>query len=160
MAMPLNHLRLYHGRGAAAGGGGGSIVVDVSNLFIVSVLVLVAGISAHFGRRPPWALQPAMTTPATRRARLSLAMLVLAAASAGPDNERMNPLLDSLRVLGIIRRRVPRTVVGKKAYVRWWERLRALVVLAGIVVALGIALAAVIGVAVLSAAFLLEQAIA
>jgi len=72
----------------------------------------------------------------------------------------MNPLLDSLRVLGIIRRRVPRTVVGKKAYVRWWERLRALVVLAGIVVALGIAVAAVIGVAVLSAAFLLEQAIA
>lgn len=87
-------------------------------------------------------------------------MMLLAATSAGPDDERMNPLLDSLRVLGIIRRRVPRTVVGKKAYVRWWERLRALVVLAGIVVALGIAVAAVIGVAVLSAAFLLEQAIA
>jgi len=86
--------------------------------------------------------------------------MLLMAAATGPDEERVNPLLDSLRVLGIIRRRVPRTVVGKKAYVRWWERLRALVVLAAIVVALGIALAAAVGVIVLGAAFLLEQAIA
>jgi len=86
--------------------------------------------------------------------------MLLMAAAARPDEERVNPLLDSLRVLGIIRRRVPRTVVGKKAYVRWWERLRALVVLAAIVVALGIALAAAVGVIVLGAAFLLEQAIA
>jgi len=126
----------------------------------VSVLVLVAGSSAHIGRRPPWALQPATTTGATTRARLGLTILLLATTATDPDNERVNPLLDSLRVLGIIRRRVPRTVVGKKAYVRWWERLRALVVLAVIVVGLGIALAAAIGILVLSAAFLLEQAIA
>lgn len=87
-------------------------------------------------------------------------MILLAATARGSGNDRVNPLLDSLRALGIIRRRVPRPVVGKKAYVRWWERLRALVVLSVIVVALGIALAAAIGVIVLGAAFLLEQAIA
>ncbi len=91
---------------------------------------------------------------------MGLTILLLATTATDPDNEKINPLLDSLRVLGIIRRRVPRTVVGKKAYVRWWERLRALVVLAVIVVGLGIALAAAIGILVLSAAFLLEQAIA
>jgi len=135
-------------------------VVDVSNLFIVYVLVLVAGFFARFGLRPPWALQPATAVGATPRARRGLALMLLMAAATGSEDERVNPLLDSLRVLGIIRRRVPRTVVGKKAYVRWWERLRALVVLTAIVVALGIALAAAIGVIVLGAAFLLEQAIA
>lgn len=68
-------------------------------------------------------------------------------------------MLDSLRALGLIRRGVERPVVGRKAYVRLWERLRALVVLAAIVLALGVALAAVIGVIVLGAGFLLEQAI-
>jgi len=129
-------------------------------LVIVSVLILVAGFSAHFGRRPPWALQPATTVGATPRARRGLALTLLATSARGSDDEPVNPLLDSLRVLGIIRRSVPRPVTGKKAYVRWWERLRALVVLATIVIALGIALAAAIGVIVLGAAFLLEQAIA
>lgn len=67
--------------------------------------------------------------------------------------------LDSLRVLGIVRRQVDRPIVGRRAYVRWWERLRALIVLAAIVVGLGIALAVIIGVTVLSAGFLLERAI-
>ena len=75
------------------------------------------------------------------------------------DEERTNIILDSLRVLGIVRRRVDRPVVGRKAYVRWWERLRAIIVLAALVVALGIALAAVIGITVLSLGFLLERAI-
>ena len=67
--------------------------------------------------------------------------------------------LDSLRALGIVRRRVDRPTVGRKAYVRWWERMRALIVLAAIVVGLGVALAAIIGVTVLGAGFLLERAI-
>lgn len=70
-----------------------------------------------------------------------------------------NIVMDSLRVLGIVRQRVDRPVVGRKAYTRWWERLRAVIVLAGIVVSLGIALAAVVGITVLSLGFLLEQAI-
>ena len=75
------------------------------------------------------------------------------------DEDRTNIILDSLRVLGIVRRRVDRPVVGRKAYVRWWERLRAIIVLGAMVVALGIALAAVIGITVLSLGFLLERAI-
>lgn len=67
--------------------------------------------------------------------------------------------MDSLRALGLIRRRVARPVVGRKAYVRLWERVRALVVLTAIVIGLGVALAAAIGVVVLGAGFLLEQAI-
>lgn len=70
-----------------------------------------------------------------------------------------NIVMDSLRVLGIVRKRVDRPVVGRKAYVRWWERVRAIIVLSAIVVSLGVALAAVIGVTVLSFGFLLEQAI-
>ncbi|MBT5140714.1 MAG: hypothetical protein HOM37_16815 [Acidimicrobiaceae bacterium] len=68
-------------------------------------------------------------------------------------------IMDSLRVLGIVRKRVDRPVVGRKAYTRWWERLRAVIVLSAIVVSLGIALAAIVGVTVLSLGFLLEQAI-
>lgn len=75
------------------------------------------------------------------------------------DEERTNIILDSLRVLGIVRRRVDRPVVGRKAYVRWWERIRAIIVLGAMVVALGIALAAVIGLMILSLGFLLERAI-
>ncbi len=75
------------------------------------------------------------------------------------DDDRANPLLDSLRAAGILKERVLDPVIGRRAYVRWWERARALLVLAAIVAGLGIALAAVIGVTVLAAGFLLEQAI-
>ncbi|MDE0700325.1 MAG: hypothetical protein OXH61_06355 [Acidimicrobiaceae bacterium] len=52
-----------------------------------------------------------------------------------------------------------RPVVGPKAYVRLWQRLRSLIVLGAIVVGLGIAVAVVIGVIVVGLAFLLENAI-
>ncbi len=64
-----------------------------------------------------------------------------------------------LRVLGLARRAVPLPVVGPKAYVQWWQRIVALLVLAAMVVVIGIALAAVVGLLVVVAGFLLEQAI-
>ena len=67
--------------------------------------------------------------------------------------------MDSLRAIGLVRRRVDRPIVGRKAYVRWWERIRAIIVLAALVVGLGIALAAVVGITVLGLGFLLERAI-
>lgn len=82
-----------------------------------------------------------------------------AAAVPVDDDDDMNLVMDSLRALGLVRRRVERPVVGRKAYVRLWERVRALVVLSAIVIGLGVALAAAIGVVVLGAGFLLEQAI-
>lgn len=69
-------------------------------------------------------------------------------------------LIDILRILGLARRAVPRPVVGSKAYVQWWQRLLALVVLVAMMVAIGFALAAAIGLIVVVAGFLLEQAIA
>ncbi|MCE2512631.1 MAG: hypothetical protein J4F50_08795 [Acidimicrobiia bacterium] len=64
-----------------------------------------------------------------------------------------------LRVLGLARRAVPRPVVGPKAYPQWWQRIVALLVLAAVVVGIGFVLAAVVGLLVVVAGFLLEQAI-
>ncbi len=75
------------------------------------------------------------------------------------DEDDTNIIMDSLRAIGLVRRRVDRPIVGRKAYVRWWERIRAIIVLAALVVGLGIALAAVIGITVLGLGFLLERAI-
>ena len=75
------------------------------------------------------------------------------------DEDDTNIIMDSLRAIGLVRRRVDRPIVGRKAYVRWWERIRAIIVLAALVAGLGIALAAVIGIAVLGLGFLLERAI-
>ena len=75
------------------------------------------------------------------------------------DEDDTNIIMDSLRAIGLVRRRVDQPIVGRKAYVRWWERIRAIIVLAALVVGLGIALAAVIGIAVLGLGFLLERAI-
>ncbi len=93
------------------------------------------------------------------RRRTSVAQLVGPLLAAPVDDDDTNFVMDTLRVLGIVRRRVDRPVVGRKAYVRWWERLRAIIVLAAIVIALGLALAAVVGITVLGLGFLLERAI-
>ncbi len=75
------------------------------------------------------------------------------------DEDDTNIIMDSLRAVGLVRRRLDRPIVGRKAYVRWWERIRAIIVLAALVVGLGIALAAVVGITVLGLGFLLERAI-
>ena len=75
------------------------------------------------------------------------------------DEDDTNIIMDSLRAIGLVRRRVDRPIVGRKAYVRWWERIRAIIVLAALVVGLGIALAAVVGITMLGLGFLLERAI-
>lgn len=74
-------------------------------------------------------------------------------------NDQSDVLVRLLRMLGILRQDVARPVVGPKAYVRLWQRLRSLIVLTGIVVGLGIAVAALTGVIVVGLAFLLESAI-
>ena len=80
--------------------------------------------------------------------------------AADPDHEQTRMgIIDVLRFFGLARRAVPRPIVGKKAYVRWWERLRAAILLGAIVIGLGLIVAAAVGVAVLGAGFLLEQAI-
>jgi hypothetical protein len=75
------------------------------------------------------------------------------------DDDDPSRLMDSLRVLGLVRRRVERPTVGRRAYVRLWERVRALIVLAAIIISVGVILAGTIGIIVLAAGYLLEQAI-
>ena len=52
-----------------------------------------------------------------------------------------------------------KAVVGKKAWIQWWERLRSLVLLTAVVAALGLLLAAAIGLVIFLLGFLLEQAV-
>ncbi len=97
---------------------------------------------------------------ARRSAGTMLRTARTALRSAGPPRPRRRiRLIDVLRVLGLARRAVPRPVVGPKAYPQWWQRLLALVVLIVLVVGIGFALAALVGLLVVVAGFLLEQAI-
>ena len=93
------------------------------------------------------------TAPATDEAETST-------VRPGRRRRRRIGLLGVLRVLGLARRAVPRPVVGPKAYVQWWQRVLALLALIALVVAIGFALAAAVGLMVVVAGFLLEQAIA
>ena len=52
-----------------------------------------------------------------------------------------------------------RVITGRKAHIRWWHRLRSLVLLAVFVVVAGVAVATAIGLMVFLSGFLLEQAI-
>ena len=69
-------------------------------------------------------------------------------------------VFEALRILGLTRRAVPRPVVGPKAYVQWWQRVAAAAALVALVVGVGLALAAAVGLMAVAAGFLLEQAIA
>lgn len=89
---------------------------------------------------------------------LQSARAALRSAGAARPKRRIR-LIDVLRVLGLARRAVPRPVVGPKAYPQWWQRLLALAVLIALVVVIGFALAALVGLLVVVAGFLLEQAI-
>lgn len=84
-------------------------------------------------------------------------MVLLAAVSQSDDGA--NSVVEALRTLGILRDPNPAPTVGRRAYVRWWERVRAALFLVAVLIALGVVLAVVIGVTVLIAGFLLEQAI-
>ena len=96
--------------------------------------------------------------PAGRR-RLAIPPSLRRARPLNARPRRRIRLIDVLRVLGLARRAVPRPVVGPQAYPQWWQRLVALVLLAALVTVIGIVLAALVGVMVVVAGFLLEQAI-
>ena len=100
-----------------------------------------------------------MARSARRSATTILQSARTALRSAATRPGRRIRLIDVLRVLGLARRAVPRPVVGPKAYPQWWQRLLALVVLIALVVGIGFALAALVGLLVVVAGFLLEQAI-
>jgi hypothetical protein len=133
----------------------------VSSSFSFIVLVIVFGTGAVWlsSQWLPPSLERATNPTQNRRVTSQRAGRSLVVYQHRLRDNAWAITLDSLRVLGIVRRQVDRPIVGRRAYVRWWERLRALIVLAAIVVGLGIALAVIIGVTVLSAGFLLERAI-
>ena len=93
------------------------------------------------------------------RAATTVARTAGRAARAARPKRRIR-FLDVLRALGLARRAVPQAVVGPKAYVQWWQRILALIVLVLLVIGIGFAFAAAVGLMVVVAGFLLEQAIA
>ena len=139
--------------------------------FIVFVFVLATVDLVGRATRPKLRLQPAKATTnydsAHRPNQLETIRLAvwLAASNRGDEhsgarhNQPSDLVVSSLRAVGILRQTVERPVVGPKAYVRLWQRLRSLIVLAAIVVGLGVVVAVVIGVIVVGLAFLLENAI-
>jgi len=127
--------------------------------FIVLLLVLVAGVFPGSGPLS-WALQPATTLDRSGAGQPRFRRNDILAALRFDKDDDNSIIMDSLRVLGLVRRRIERPTVGRRAYVRVWERVRALIVLAAIIISIGILLAASIGILVLAAGFLLEQAIA
>ena len=52
-----------------------------------------------------------------------------------------------------------RVLTGRRARIRWWHRVRSVVLLSAFVVVGGIAMATTIGVAIFLSGFLIEQAI-
>lgn len=113
-----------------------------------------------------------LTAPAAKDSSGRIARLIRHSAQAGLRSARSTlrsvwaarprgpvQVIDVLRLLGLARRAVPRPVVGPKAYPQWWQRIFALLVLAVLVVVIGFVLAAVVGLGVVVAGFLLEQAI-
>ncbi|MBL6925934.1 MAG: hypothetical protein ISR43_01740 [Acidimicrobiia bacterium] len=52
-----------------------------------------------------------------------------------------------------------KVATGNRAKIRWWHRLRSVILLTAFVVVGGIALATLIGLMIIGAGFLLEQAI-
>ena len=110
---------------------------------------------------PPGSERWAWITRSARRfarAILQLATAALRSAWAARPTGRVR-LIDVLRVLGLARRAVPRAVVGPRAYPQWWQRLLALIALIGLVAVIGFVLAAAVGIMVVVAGFLLENAI-
>lgn len=142
---------------------------------IVLVFVLATGDLVGRAARPLWRLQRARATThvttnydrAHRPTQLETIRFNVWLAASNRGHKQSDPghnqpselVVSSLRAVGILRQTVQRPVVGPKAYVRLWQRLRSLIVLAAIVVGLGIAVAVVIGVIVVGLAFLLENAI-
>ena len=111
---------------------------------------------------PPKAARP--TTARADRPPLPTRLAAWAAAAgraarAALPSRRIR-LIDILRVLGLAGRGVPAPVEGPKAYVQWWQRILALLVLFSLVLVIGFVLAAAVGLMVVVAGFLLEQAIA
>ncbi|MEC7402841.1 MAG: hypothetical protein VYD93_02055, partial [Actinomycetota bacterium] len=104
----------------------------MSSTVMILVLVLVAVILGT-GLRPPTSMQPAMVRAANGseqlRRRIGPSMLGVVPVD---DEDDTNIIMDSLRAIGLVRRRVDRPIVGRKAYVRWWERIRAIIVLAAL----------------------------
>ena len=145
-------------------------------LILESVLApgLVLGALLHVG---PWstpsALQPA-TVPTGRGAgtgadrwkrpfpRVTLLLLAVRGRPLPPSGDTELAVQRGWGVfarLGVGLQPPRRVVTGRRARIRWWHRVRSVVLLAVFVVGGGIALATVVGVTIFLSGFLVEQAI-
>ena len=149
--------------------GDGSVLLTVSNLLLATLFQgLVRGVVAlplacpatwSTSRSAPACLQPAtFLHAASGRAGEHAAGTTRAATDPDFEYAVDRPWSAAAR-LGLWFHPPHKVVTGRVARIRWWHRLRSLVLLTAFVVVGGIALATVIGLAVVASGFLLEQAI-
>ena len=149
----------------------GSILTPVFMSWSLMVLVLGA-----VGYRAIRRFLPAVAQPATDLTRSSIGLrngsnlpdqptvrLLLARRSQIPPSGDLEFAVDRPwspgARLGVWFQPPRRVVTGRRAHIRWWHRLRSLVLLTIFVVIAGVATATAIGLLVFLSGFLLEQAI-
>ena len=138
-----------------------------------SLMVLVLGAVGYGAIRR---FSPVVTQPATDTTRLSIGLrygsglpdrptvrFLLARRSQIPPSGDLEFAVDRPwnpgARLGVWFQPPRRVVTGRRAHIRWWHRLRSLVLLTVFVVVAGVATATTIGLMVFLSGFLLEQAI-
>ena len=145
----------------------------VSSWLIVLVLGAVGyGLSR---RLPPGAVQPAMVGASSGTAtwpgptvvptwcRLPTGFLHRAGRTLLPPSGEVEYAIDQSWApgarLGVWFQPPRRVVTGHRAHIRWWHRVRSVVLLTGFVVIGGVATATAIGITLFLSGFLVEQAI-
>ncbi len=139
----------------------------VSSWLIVLVLGAVGyGLSR---RLPPGAVQPAMVGASSGTATwpdptvVHTGFLHRAGRTLLPPSGEVEYAIDRSWApgarLGVWFQPPRRVVTGHRAHIRWWHRVRSVVLLTGFVVIGGVATATAIGITLFLSGFLVEQAI-
>jgi len=139
----------------------------VSSWLIVLVLGAVGyGLSR---RLPPGAVQPAMVGASSGTATwpdptvVHTGFLHRAGRTLLPPSGEVEYAIDRSWApgarLGVWFQPPRRVVTGHRAHIRWWHRVRSVILLTGFVVIGGIATATAIGITLFLSGFLVEQAI-
>ena len=139
----------------------------VSSWLIVLVLGAVGyGLSR---RLPPGAVQPAMVGASSGTATwpdptvVHTGFLHRAGRTLLPPSGEVEYAIDRSWTpgarLGVWFQPPRRVVTGHRAHIRWWHRVRSVVLLTGFVVIGGVATATAIGITLFLSGFLVEQAI-
>ncbi|HEV8298174.1 MAG TPA: hypothetical protein VGQ20_12775 [Acidimicrobiales bacterium] len=126
-------------------------------LIVTVITVAVAVVIVRAGGSPQPATRPVRTGRGRNRPIDPRRLLMMVAAQ---EAERRTPSRRAREWWAAAwnRREPEPAVIGREAQIKWWQRLRSAVLLLALLVVLGVALAALVGVLVFLAGFFLELA--